>query len=220
MPSVSPAISSGRRKSEQKRLESNDAAAAFIQKNVTLDETGVVIIADPSQNPFAVGVLAALVGGRSYLPSAHKIADLSLFLEQSEVPAMTSQRVVLHKHRGRCLLTREIRNLPSLTLSARETAVWDHRFRVTNLSDGEIVVGPAEVGLQDLDPEHSLPRNVRRRALVCQPMAQSSAKVAISAYFAPFEQFLPEFDLKLARSCAQVLGRDHWPPPPPLAPVK
>ncbi|MEX3010403.1 tRNA lysidine(34) synthetase TilS [Hoeflea sp. TYP-13] len=219
------------------RRKDGDRLARFLQDNVIIHGD---MIAELPQVPEglsdilqqAVALLAALLGGRAYLPGSRSQDHIARFVAGGGPPRVNLSRSVLDRRARRVFIYRERRSVPTIHVAAGASAIWDGRYHFANYyKKSEIVIGPAEEDPelipQDL-PDH-LPRGIISRAARSQPaviVAQSRSKtmkklpvygskqLAAARYFTHFDLFLPDFERNVANECAALFGLPPYPEPP------
>lgn len=216
---------------EQAR-KANLARRELAQKSADLLQAGAAIVA-PGLVKFNLSllnaddaytdvlcVLLACSGGRSYPPSRLDAKNLIERLEGSRT--CVAGTVVTRKPDG-IFLHREMRPDNPLCFS---DGIFDNRYR---LSEDALVRGWR---LQARDPDATdrqetgnkdAPASLVRAALATEPVlarkgdlieAETLKEPEVKRYLAPFDHFLPEFDLTLANATAALFGRESYPPPP------
>ncbi|MEM9105207.1 MAG: tRNA lysidine(34) synthetase TilS [Pseudomonadota bacterium] len=217
---------------------SDDARLArFLQDNVVIHGD---MIAELPQVPEglsdilqqALALLAALMGGRAYLPGSRGLDHIARFVAGSGPPRVNLSRCVLDRRAQRIFVYRERRSVPTIRIAAGQEAVWDGRYRLANQKRRQTVeIGPMEEASEVLVKklQEYLPRGVVSRAMRSQPALierskrekaanrleiRDSTGIVVSRYFTHFDQFLPEFDLKVADQCAVLFGLPAYPLPP------
>lgn len=218
---------SGREEAARRRRILSDAAAALVAGHVTLMH-GVLahvapegLAAEPEVRRYGLGMLAALLGGRSFGPGGDSMDRVMAFLDGRQPGRITAGRVIFDLRRDGLYISRENRGLLPLHIASGQTATWDGRYRIVNRGEAEIVVGSTA---PDRDEALSLfpdvPPAVAMRAAAVMPCISSvggggdlPAKDAIqfSPTLGPFDRFLPQFDVNLASRFAVLLGCDVFP---------
>lgn len=180
----------------------------------------------------AVALLAALMGGRAYLPGSQSQGHIARLVAGSGPPRVNLSRSVLDRRAQRVFIYREYRSIPTIRLACGSEAIWDGRYRFANhYKRRNLLIGPTEdrgrIAPADL-PDH-LPRGVVERACLSQPahiVAEAGKKetkrqtvrtmrrLETSRYFTHFDLFLPEFERKVADECAALFGMPPYPEPP------
>lgn len=213
-----------------KRRSLSDKTAVFLRDHAQIFHAALARLADEGVNPdlpeFRHGLAAmiATLGGRAYFPAASSMERVLRFLKTGENGRMTVGRVLLDRRRDGLYLLREQRNLPQLHVGAHEQGLWDDRFLVKNGSAFPILVKAGRVGdaaeMAALFP--SAPSGVTKPAMAGLPQIAAAAggpvfmpqAVTITPRLAPFDLFLPRFDLELANAIANLFGRTAYPQPP------
>ena len=131
---------------------------------------------------------------------------------------MTAGRVVFDCRRTGLYLCRERRGIPVLQVAPCETAIWDGRFRVANTSNETVSLLPAETTRQEaIEQFPAVPASVALRA--SQVMAYPGlaggelGSFSCKPILAPFDRFLPQFELTLASVLGVLIGCDDFPGP-------
>lgn len=169
----------------------------------------------------ALGAVIATVGGRVHGPGRGSMDRVMAFLGQPPGGQLTTGRTVLAHRRDGLFIMRENRGILPLAVAPGKTGLWDDRFEIVNLSDVALFVeGDADGDNPDREP--NLPPGLARlarkglpkvsRSDDGQPAAPQDAR--ITARIAPYDLFLPRFDLQLANALAALFGRDAYLPPP------
>lgn len=165
-----------------------------------------------------LGVLTAILGGRTHLPASAAMDRVMAMLEGRRMGRMTVGRVIFDLRRQGLFMHRENRDLPSVRLAAGEHGIWDARYRLCNMSGGDIVVAPSvddRAVSAEMFPD--VPPAIAMRVLPALPQAASmqvkddKPSVMITPLLAPFDRFLPQFDLILARELGELFGCDALP---------
>ena len=219
------------------RRSDDERLARFLHDNVVIHGD---MIAELPQVPEglsdllqqAVALLAALMGGRAYLPGSRGLDHIARFVAGAGPPRVNLSRCVLDRRARRIFVYRERRSVPTIRIAAGAEAVWDGRYRVANRYRRRAVeIGPmeeaSEVLVKNL-PDH-LPRGLVSRAGRSQPALIAPGKGGKAAerliigdspnlvacrHFTHFDLFLPEFDRRVADQCAGLFGLPAYPPPP------
>ncbi|MEB2845795.1 tRNA lysidine(34) synthetase TilS [Endobacterium cereale] len=161
----------------------------------------------------AISMLAAVLGGRPHSLSRENADRLMVFVDSGMHGRMTTGRVIFDRRRDGLFLLRENRNLPHLSIGAGQTVVWDGRFRIENrgLQPIEVVAGTDHAAA--FENAHSGLAKLGARVSPHVP-EQGEGLVAIAPHLAPFDRFLPVFDLPLAAAIARLMGRQSYLLPP------
>lgn len=208
----------------EERLQSSVRCAAFLNRHVRLfgalaahiGNEGVEKARDPD-NFRSLLTLAAVLGGRAHLAGRDTAARLRSFLATGAGQRMTAGRVVFDRRRDGLYLYREARGLPVMQLAPGETCRWDGRFRVSNGGSSVLTLsapddaGPVAATLSSA----GLPRGIAKRAALSSlsisqggaVLMPSPENVSVEPVLAPFDVFLPRFDLVMADALADLAGR-------------
>ncbi|MCZ7448879.1 tRNA lysidine(34) synthetase TilS [Agrobacterium rhizogenes] len=214
------------------RSELSARAARFIHHNAVFFLLSLVRInaeslgEDPSVIRYALSALSGVIGGRRY-PMASDTMDRVMALVANQEPGrITAHRVVFDYRKDALYLMRENRNIPSLRMPPGARMVWDERFDVFNRSDAEIVVrafGAGDTMGIPIKPSGAIPPGILKRSSQTMPVFvrenhdlefPGSGVAAIRPLLAPYDLFLPRFDLELANVIAMRLLRAAYPQPP------
>jgi tRNA(Ile)-lysidine synthase len=181
--------------------------------------------ADPTTLRYALSALACIVGGRRFAMAADSMDKVMACTMQEGPIRMTAGRVMFDRRKDFLYLVREERGIETFEVPAGETRVWDERFEIKNDGAFDLVVRACgkEAQGEEIDGNASaFPAGVARRARQTMPMFEgmqgevlSAGNVKCSRMIAPYDLFLPRFDLKLANAIAGLVGRGAY----PLAPV-
>ncbi|MCP4317938.1 MAG: tRNA lysidine(34) synthetase TilS [Hyphomicrobiales bacterium] len=219
------------------RRRDGERLARFLHDNVTIHGD---MIAELQQVPEglsdvlqqAVALLAALMGGRAYLPGSRSQDQIARLVAGGGPPRVNLSRSVLDRRTGRVFVYRERRSVPTISIAAGSEAIWDGRYRFINhYKRRDLIIGPTEDNSQIAPPDlpNHLPRGVVARAGRSQPaliVAENGKKVTkrqavrgslqleISRYFTHFDLFLPDFERKVADECAALFGMLPYSQPP------
>ncbi|MCM2473367.1 tRNA lysidine(34) synthetase TilS [Rhizobium sp. CG5] len=163
----------------------------------------------------------ATVGGRVHGPGRDSMDRVLALLRQPPGGQLTTGRTVLSNRRDGLFILRENRGILPLVIAAGDVDLWDDRFEIANLCDVPLTVeGDADGAIPDLalNLPSGLARLARKglpslsRSDDGQPVGSQDARITLR--IAPFDLFLPRFDLTLADALAAVFGRDPYLPPP------
>jgi tRNA(Ile)-lysidine synthase len=146
---------------------------------------------DADVKRLAIGVLIAVMGGLSFLPSAEPCNQALQHLASDRLSGrVTIGRCVLELKGDTSLIYREMRSMPEITIEPGHTAIWDGRYRIENRSDQQLTIGACGTdGLRFLE-ENQYPGLYRASVRTC-PVVLSNGKV-IGAYAGPDHAKLPE----------------------------
>jgi tRNA(Ile)-lysidine synthase len=180
-------------------------------------------LAEPEQTlRHALSAFAAVLGGRDHGPKTDSIERIMTFLGSDLPGRITAGRVIFDRRREGLYLQRENRGLPLVVVAPGQEIIWDGRFRLRNGTTGPVRVSPrvpdrseAQRLFQDVPP------SVAMRAMSMMPRMEAAGgdgtitdALYFTAVMAPFEDFLPEFDVELAREIGVLAGCDTFPLPP------
>jgi tRNA(Ile)-lysidine synthase len=183
---------------------------------------GAAVTDDPYTRRL-LSILAATLGGRAHGMAGETADRLMNVLARGSPGASTASRTVFERRQGRLFLYREWRDLPVLTLAPGETALWDGRFRIASHGSENVLVSPfgalrarekpAEACASPLVARlvgHGVPPGVAARVARAAPFA-SGESVTITPVIAPYDTFLPRFDLMIAQCVAALFGCAPYP---------
>ncbi|KXF76224.1 hypothetical protein ATN84_15125 [Paramesorhizobium deserti] len=227
------------------RREQGMASAAFLSAgqvhiepgDVATINTGALVDTGQDVAALALGVLVAVIGGRSFLPGEAERARLLAHLAEESGPVRLSLGgCIVQRGAKRHRIWREARGLPSLTLASGKSAIWDGRYRIVNRIPGgeDVRIAPPTAaqltafclsnGLEDMD--------FYRAAVLTGPAVQVGGEIidipamtdgrflppelAVTRHIALFDKVLPGHDLALANATARLFGRAGYPQPPAL----
>ena len=207
------------------RVDIAQASAGLVQAHASVVSPGLVrldqsLLGADDARADVWRFLLACCGGRSRLPGR---PDIDRLIERLGRRRTCLSGVVVTKRRDAVFLHRELRGDRPLN---DENGVFDGRYRISDESRA------AGWRLRPFDPgtdnpgqihSHRIPASLAKAAMAAEPVlgrdiakqSQTSAeKPEIHRYLAPFDRFLPDFDLTLANAVANLFGRDTYPPPP------
>jgi tRNA(Ile)-lysidine synthase len=178
-----------------------------------------------------LGTLAAILGGRSHMPAATTMDRVMAVLSSGQSLGgqpnrMTGGRVIFDLRRQGLFIHREARDLPSMHVGPSECILWDGRFRLENHSGRDLVAGPTPAD-RDLAMAmfEGVPPAIGMRAMGTIPHLEvvgrsgeaiDKASVISTSVLAPYDRFLPQFDLILGRELGVLFGCNEF----PTAPIK
>ncbi len=148
------------------------------------------------------------------------------FLDGGQPGRITAGRVIFDRRRDGLYLVRENRGILPLHVSPGDMAIWDGRYCITNRTSAEIIVGPTAPDRDDalaLFPD--VPPAIAMRAVAAMPFIEANAlpstedrenkgmaeRSIVQPLIAPFDRFLPQFELTLGTEFAVLLGCDDFP---------
>ncbi|PYE88702.1 tRNA(Ile)-lysidine synthase [Phyllobacterium leguminum] len=182
----------------------------------------------------ALGVLASVIGGRSFLPGDAERERLFTHLSGQAAARLGLGGCIIKRGRHRHHIWREARGLPELLLSSGESSIWDGRYRIANgLSGGKQVrIAPlVSMEFDDFCLNAGIDRtNIRRAAALTGPAVYVDGKLmdipavtggrflpaglAMTRHIALFDKILPGHDLALANAVRRLFGFANYPDPP------
>ncbi|MCZ4432402.1 tRNA lysidine(34) synthetase TilS [Agrobacterium sp. SOY23] len=208
----------------------SERTAVFLHEHAEVFHAALARLAGDNVNPdlpefrHGLAALIATLGGRSYFPAASSMERVLLFLKTGENGRMTVGRVLLERRRDGLYIFREQRNLPEFEIEPSGQALWDDRFLVKNGADFaiDVMAGRAGTAEQAAALFPSAPAGVAKPAMAGLPQIAAAAEgrvsmpevAVITPRLAPFDLFLPRFDLELANAIANLFGRPAYPQPP------
>ena len=207
----------------QRRGACADAAAAWLADHASVQRSVLMHVSpegfseDPAVVRYALSAAVAVLGGREQRPAADSLERLMAACRLDAPWTSTVGRVILDRRRSGLYLCRESRNLPSLALAPGAAAIWDDRFRISNLSDEALTLLPS--GDRGANLFEDAPASIATRAGAALPPGadagacdnEDAARVSCTPVLAPFDRFLPQFDLKLASAFAKLMGCEGFP---------
>lgn len=226
------------RRAGEARREDAVSLSRFTELHATV-HAGLIaelpqVPADISENlQQAIGLFAALMGGRSHRPGAKLQTQIARFCADVGPPRINLGRSVLDRRANRIFIYRERRGQRRMTLEPGQSAVWDGRYLVSNQDpDRSFIVAPTSAqdsptGLYgDADPirDDNIPAGVWSRARRAEPTVFAATddrkpgdrqailpdNLSVQRHLALFDLFLPEFDSMLADVCAGLFGRPGY----------
>lgn len=212
------------------RAELSEQAAQLIEDHAISDGGNIFALkreafdVDPATLRYALSALACVAGGRRFAMAADSMDKVMSCTMQDGAGKITAGRVMFDRRKDFLYLVREERGIETVQVPARQTRVWDERFEIKNSFAFDLVVRACGKEAQGagLDGNASaFPAGVVRRAGQAMPMFEgmqgevlSAGNVKCSRMIAPYDLFLPRFDLKLANAIAGLVGRAAFPLPP------
>jgi tRNA(Ile)-lysidine synthase len=177
-----------------------------------------IVLADPAAWRGLL-LLAAAAGGRAHVLEARSAARLRTFLASGTLSRLTAGRVVFDRRRDGLYLYRECRGIAPLLVRAGEAATWDGRYHVLNRAARAIVVSAVGEGVRTTEAE-GLTGPAARAARAAAHLefedggAVLEGEAAIEPSLAPYADFLPRFDLRVAQVLADIVGSRRFASPP------
>ncbi|KQM33435.1 hypothetical protein ASF03_06835 [Rhizobium sp. Leaf68] len=208
------------------RTELASRSAAFVSGAVQAYPGGLIKLSadclgeDPAVIRYALAALACVAGGRAYPPAAQSMDRVIDFVIGREPGRLTAGRVIFDRRKDGLYLMRENRDVPTIIVAPGETARWDERFEIVNHSQVPVTVSAGAVSHAESATPDAVPAGVLKRAKLSQPRVtperagQGEADVGSTTMrplLAPYDLFLPRFDLDLADAIALSLGRGVYP---------
>lgn len=205
-----------------RRTELSDAAAQWVRAHLTIRQGVLAYIkpeglsGDPAVRRHALSVLAAILGGRSYMPGRDTMDRVMGFIDGGQPGRITAGRVIFDLRRGGLYVVRENRGMMPLHVAPGCEATWDGRYLVENMGYDEIVVGPTAPDRHEaVELFADVPPAIAMRAAAAMPrFGVASSAIHVRPMLGPFDRFLPQFDVNLAGEFAVLLGCDVFPPMP------
>lgn len=177
----------------------------------------------------AAALLMSIAGGRPHPPGRETAGRLSAFIAAGTAGRFSASRAIAEMRGGHLYIYRERRNLHGLLLAPGERRLHDGRY-VVEVTGGDAVelatASPETVAALRSHPDLAgVPPGVAGRALAAEPVFRREdgesflwqgklEGVEVARHFAPFDVFLPLFDLILANRSVALFGQDPYPPPP------
>lgn len=204
------------------RVKLSSHAAAFVTRAVQTYPAGLIKLSgdcldeDPAIFRYAIAALACVAGGRAYPLAADSMDRVMAFVGSGKPGRLTAGRVIFDRRKEGLYLMRENRDVPTITVAAGATAVWDQRFEIANRSKMPVTVSGSASADEEDATTTAVPAGVLKRAVLAQPHVRLEGaryddadlqSVTISPRLAPYDLFLPRFDLELANAIAMRLGR-------------
>jgi tRNA(Ile)-lysidine synthase len=215
-----------------RRCQLAEDAAGIAQRHLQITHGVLARLAPEALNEDAQALrhllasLAAILGGRQHLPAATTMERVMAMLDRRMMGRMTAGRVIFDLRRDGLYMHRENRDLTSMEISPGATVIWDGRFRICNGTDGAIEVGPTVSDRRIATTMFAdAPPAVAMRAMGVmpdvEPVSPSSgvidkASVIGALVLAPYDRFLPQFELILASEFGLLFGCEAF----PAAPIK
>lgn len=209
------------------RSELSSAAAHWLEKQaesyldclIKINAAGLQH--DPTIVRYALSALANVIGGRRFAMAADSMDRVMAFVTKGEPGRVTASRTVFDLRRDALYLMRETRDIPSLAVAAGTTALWDERFEINNVSTRTLLVGGKGAHVA-VDLPAFIPKGVAKRVMQAMPTVEvegdqgpalEAGEVVIRPLLAPYDLFLPRFDLQLANVIARLIGHSAYPQP-------
>lgn len=122
---------------EQQRINFN-AQIEYILKTINYSFNNEQLKLELSQTydvktlTFTIGLLAAIMGGYSYLPNKSQLMQIDKILHKDA--KLNLCRAIIAKQKNIVKIWREDRNIPQINCEAYSTIMWDNRYKITNMS--------------------------------------------------------------------------------------
>jgi tRNA(Ile)-lysidine synthase len=209
-----------------RRTRLSEAAAQILRDHVNLRQGALALIdraglaMQPDVLRHLLSTLAAVLGGREYGLRRETGDRVMEFIASGAPGRITAGRVIFDRRREGLFLQRENRGLPQIDLLPGQEVIWDGRFRVRNSTPEVLHIAPLPVDRERAAMLfHETPPSIAMRAMSVLPHIAGdkidlSDRFAVEPVLAPFDRFLPQFDVTLAREIGILLGCDELPPAP------
>ncbi|WP_313601467.1 tRNA lysidine(34) synthetase TilS [Rhizobium sp.] len=216
----------------RRRSQLAEEAAGLARRHLTVVHGVLAQLAPEALNEDAetlrhlLASLAAILGGRQHLPAAATMERVMTMLDRRSMGRMTAGRVIFDLRREGLYMHRENRDLISINIPGGATGIWDGRYRISNRTDRVIGVCPRvseRAAAMVMFP--GAPPAISMRAMGVMPQIEFStpsssaidkASVIAQPVLAPYDRFLPQFDLILGCGLGLLFGCDEF----PAAPIK
>jgi len=195
------------------RTDRSRRAAALIRDCATRPVPGLIRL-DPAfprgerdAAVTALRLLLATAGGTPFPPDEARTASLLDKIAAAPLCA-TLSRTVVDARRAGIFLYRERRDLPA-PVNAVDGTIWDGRYRIALRGRAGSVSVEPEGNVPAESPtmgESPAPASLIAAATAAEPAFRPVAAAAASPVVAPFDRFLPSFDLDLAGALAGLVG--------------
>jgi tRNA(Ile)-lysidine synthase len=215
-----------------RRTVLSDEAARFVREHLTIRQ-GVLAHLDlvglqgePAVRRHALSFLAAVLGGRVHALGSESMDRVMAFLDGGQPGRITAGRVIFDRRRDGLYLVRENRGILPLHVPPGSSAVWDGRYRIANGGAADIIVGPTAPDRDEVSALFpGVPPAIAMRATAAMPFIEANALLSaedrenegvaersiVQPVLAPFDRFLPQFEVNLANQIAVLLGCDGFP---------
>lgn len=165
-------------------------------------------------------VLAATLAGKPHPIGQDTAARLFKALGTGTPGATTAGGCIFERRGGRLFVYRERRNLPSpVTVQPGQTLIWDGRVAIDNHGTAAItLMAGADRALVHRLTEGGLSTGVAGRIAQASPgmllpdgATADPTAFSLAPLIAPYDTFLPRFDLMIAQSIAALFNRAPFP---------
>lgn len=214
------------------RMTICERAAAFVRDAATVHGGAAIAVSrraidamdDDAVLSSTLAHLAAVTGGRAHPLSRERMPPVIDLCRRGENARLNAGRVLFDLRREQLFLTRERRDISSLLLAPGDQAVWDGRYRIAN-DGGEpvtIIAAGARAQARAAEWFAALPPGVAKTAAATLPLCvcgdgsavvlphEAPPGLRIERFLAPFDRFLPWFDVILARQIASDFGLERY----------
>lgn len=192
----------------QNRKSLSVAAAKYIDQHCETDDGFVfrLIISDHEQKILekALEVLVHVIGGRDRSLSRDDVLSLHNFATSKSNMRKTLGRVVLDKSGQQLQIYRENRGFEDSRIDAGKSMTWDGRYFIENLNKN------IDLAVKQNGDQLGCPPLIRFSGDEEWSSSLDHALVSIKPYINKYDQVLSEFDLELANSIAQLIGRSEF----------
>ncbi len=186
----------------------NALAANYIGKYCTTDNGLAfelnVVDAEKRTLEKVLETLVHVIGGRDRSLGRADIEALHGFATAKANKRMTMGRVVLNKSGSKIQLDRENRGFSEQTIRAGEEIRWDGRFLIKN-TEAEM-----DIIIRQDGEQNGCPPLVKISGDEEWVFAHKCGFVSVRPIINKYDQVLSEFDLELANSVAELLGRSVY----------
>ncbi|QQM31814.1 tRNA lysidine(34) synthetase TilS [Martelella lutilitoris] len=191
------------------------ASAATLREGVLAELDARLLTDAPAPARYLLNLLIPVLGGLAYGPGGAALERAMALCAGPHGARMTAGRCLLEKHRDALFVVREGRDLGQNEIPPGRSVIWDGRFRIENRSSETLRVAPAGVDAASSGAEAFLPRRLARLAGKVRPALPPFEVVSCTPFLAPFDRFLPGFELALANAIAAAFARPAYPDPAP-----
>ncbi|WP_161973982.1 tRNA lysidine(34) synthetase TilS [Rhizobium deserti] len=211
----------------ERRTRLSGQAAQLLRDHLTLQHCVLAYLpaaalqGEPDVRRHALATLASFLGGRAHAPGTESMDRIVSVVDDAVPGRVTVGRVIFDRRREGIYLQRECRGLAPAHVAPGTEGLWDGRYRVVNGSDQEVVIGPTPPEREKAQALFAdVPLSIAMRAMTVMPLiltraAENVANIRFYPVVAPFDRFLSQFDLDLARQLA-VFCEGHLYPPLPI----
>lgn len=155
-----------------------------------------------------VEALIGLAGGRARAMDRHGRARLKAFLAGETADRITLGRVRLVRRSTKIALCREKRNIEMVEIAPGKRILWDGRYMIENLSNGEAlqVRGGGEAGISA-----QMARQRYGKVLFFNANEAGRGNFAITPVCGRASRILPVYELGVANALARLCNRGLFP---------